>query len=65
MKEGARHNIRMSAEGKLYHLIILEISKVSPADEGEYRAIARNNLGEGIATINLRFEGKTATDKPK
>ena len=55
----------MIDEGKLYHVIELHISKVTAADEGEYKAIATNNLGKGIATINLRFDGKTATDKPK
>lgn len=40
----------------------LEISKVITGDKGEYRAIARNKHGEGVATINLNFEGN---GKPK
>lgn len=40
----------------------LEISKVINSDKGEYRAVARNMHGEGVATINLNFEG---TGKPK
>lgn len=40
----------------------LEISNVTTSDQGEYRAIARNKFGEGVATINLNFEG---SGKPK
>lgn len=40
----------------------LEISKVITGDKGEYRAVARNKHGEGVATINLNFEG---SGKPK
>lgn len=40
----------------------LEISKVITGDKGEYRAVARNKHGEGVATINLNFEGN---GKPK
>lgn len=40
----------------------LEISKVVTGDKGEYRAVARNKHGEGVATINLNFDG---SDKPK
>lgn len=40
----------------------LEISKVITGDKGEYRAVARNKYGEGVATINLNFEGN---GKPK
>ena len=43
----------------------MEMIKVSAADEGEYKVYASNNVGEGIATINLNFDGQTATDKPK
>lgn len=40
----------------------LEISNVTNSDQGEYKAVARNKFGEGVATINLNFEG---TGKPK
>lgn len=40
----------------------LEITNVENADGGEYKAIAKNAHGEGVATINLNFEGG---DKPK
>ncbi|XP_069946180.1 obscurin-like isoform X5 [Cherax quadricarinatus] len=65
LREGARHKMKIEPDGKVYFFVLLEISKVSNADEGEYKAIATNKLGEGVATINLHFEGKTASDKPK
>lgn len=40
----------------------LEIANVTNSDQGEYRAVARNKYGEGVATINLNFEG---SGKPK
>ncbi|XP_069190632.1 obscurin-like, partial [Procambarus clarkii] len=65
LREGARHRMKLEPDGKLYYMVILEVNKVTNADEGEYRAVASNKLGEGVATINLHFEGKTASDKPK
>jgi len=65
LRDGGRFKMKMDAEGKLYHMVSLEISKVSNADEGDYKVIAKNSVGEGQATISLSFEGKTATDKPK
>lgn len=35
----------------------LEISNVVSNDQGEYRVKAKNKHGEGVATINLNFEG--------
>ena len=55
----------MMSEGKLYYIIEMEILKVSSSDEGEYKVYASNSLGDGVATINLNFDGQTATDKPK
>lgn len=49
-------------DAKLYYLVSLEIAKVDAADEGEYKAVAKNVHGEGVATINLNFEG---SGKPK
>lgn len=40
------------------HTITLEISQVSMADAGEYRAVAKNELGEATATLTLNFEGE-------
>ncbi|KAL3842487.1 hypothetical protein ACJMK2_020493 [Sinanodonta woodiana] len=46
---------------KTSHTITLEISNVGASDGGEYKAIAKNSLGESTATITLNLEGK----KPK
>lgn len=40
----------------------LEIIGVEDSDKGEYRALAKNKHGEGVAKINLNFE---SGDKPK
>ena len=47
----------MELDQKLYHLVRLQISKVTKVDSGEYKAVARNKHGQGVATINLNFEG--------
>ncbi|KAK4328937.1 hypothetical protein Pmani_000687 [Petrolisthes manimaculis] len=65
LREGARHQMKIVPDGACYHMVTMEVSRVSDADEGEYRAVASNKLGQGAATINLHFEGKTASDKPK
>lgn len=52
----------MEVDQILYYLARLEISNVKASDRGEYRAIARNKYGEGIATINLNFE---SAERPK
>lgn len=46
----------LEADAKLYYIAILEIRGVQPTDKGEYRAIASNKHGEGVATINLNFD---------
>lgn len=46
----------LEADAKLYFIAILEIRGVQPTDKGEYRAIASNKHGEGVATINLNFD---------
>lgn len=62
IKAGGRYSISLELDQKLYHMARLEISQVVNGDRGEYRAVARNKHGEGVATINLNFEGG---DKPK
>lgn len=57
--------MKLEPDGNIYFIATLEISGVSPSDEGDYRSIASNKHGEGVANINLHFEGKTASDKPK
>lgn len=62
VKAGGRYSITLEQDQTLYHMARLEITKVVTGDKGEYRAIARNKHGEGVATINLNFDG---SDKPK
>jgi len=62
VKEGGRFKMNIVQDAKLYYLVSLEIAKVDAADEGEYKAVAKNVHGEGVATINLNFEG---SGKPK
>lgn len=47
----------LELDQKLYHLARLKIDNVAKGDAGEYRAVAKNNHGQGVATINLNFEG--------
>ncbi|XP_039968284.1 muscle M-line assembly protein unc-89-like [Bactrocera tryoni] len=56
LKEDGRYKVSLSLDQKLYHMARLEISSVISSDQGEYRARARNQHGEGVATINLNFE---------
>ena len=55
---GGRHKLNHTTD-KNNHNISLEISNPSAADGGEYKAIAKNSLGESTATITLNFEGET------
>lgn len=57
VKEGGRFNTSLELDQKLYHLARLRIDSVAKGDAGEYRAVARNKHGQGVATINLNFEG--------
>lgn len=56
IKEGGRYIMSLSLDQKLYYMARLEISSVMSSDQGEYRARATNQHGEGLATINLSFE---------
>ncbi|KAM3957310.1 projectin protein bent isoform 8-T9 [Aphomia sociella] len=62
IKESSRYKITLEEDQTLYHMARLEIIGVENADRGEYRALAKNKHGEGVAKINLNFEGG---DKPK
>lgn len=57
IKEGSRYRISLDEDQSLYHMAKLEIRGVVDTDKGEYRAVAKNKLGEGTAKINLNFEG--------
>lgn len=62
IKESHRYKITLDEDQTLYHMARLEIIGVENSDKGEYRAVAKNKHGEGIAKINLNFQGG---DKPK
>ena len=62
IKEGGRFKTKIVQDAKLYYLVSLEIANVDAADGGEYKAVAKNVHGEGVANINLNFEG---SGKPK
>ncbi|KAJ8886788.1 hypothetical protein PR048_013000 [Dryococelus australis] len=62
VKEGGRFKMSLEQDQKSYYMARLEITSVENSDSGDYRAVAKNKLGEGTATINLNFEGG---DKPK
>ncbi|CAH2099215.1 unnamed protein product [Euphydryas editha] len=62
IKESTRYKITLEEDQTLYHMARLEIIGVENSDKGEYRAVAKNKHGEGVAKINLNFQGG---DKPK
>lgn len=62
VEEDGRYKTSLEIDQKLYYIAKLEINNVETSDQGTYRAVASNRYGEGVATINLNFEG---SDKPK
>lgn len=62
IEQGGRYTITLENDQAIYHIARLEIDNVVTGDRGEYRAVARNQYGEGVSTINLNFE---SADKPK
>ena len=57
LKGSRRHKMTLTeADSKLFYFCHLEISNVEAADAGVYKAVAKNKIGEGTATINLAFE---------
>lgn len=62
VEEDGRYRTSLEVDQKLYYIARLEIQNVETSDQGTYRAVASNKIGEGVATINLNFEG---SDKPK
>lgn len=62
VEEDGRYRTSLEIDQKLYYIAKLEINNVETSDQGTYRAVASNRYGEGVATINLNFEG---SDKPK
>uniref|UniRef100_A0ABD2XAR8 Ig-like domain-containing protein n=1 Tax=Trichogramma kaykai TaxID=54128 RepID=A0ABD2XAR8_9HYME len=60
--ESSKYHMSLELDQKIYHLARLLINEVVQQDSGEYRAVAKNRLGQGVATISLTFEGG---DRPK
>ncbi|XP_022255917.1 muscle M-line assembly protein unc-89-like, partial [Limulus polyphemus] len=61
IKDGGRFKYILTSDKK-NHSVSLEVGQVTAKDGGEYKVIAKNKNGEGLATINLNFEGD---GKPK
>lgn len=62
LKGSRRHKMTLTeADSKLFYFCHLEISNVEAADAGVYKAVAKNKIGEGTATINLAFEEGKST----
>jgi hypothetical protein len=59
---GSRLTPRILSQGST-HTLTLEIAKVSMTDAGEYKAYAKNEVGEATATITLNFEGEGGARK--
>ncbi|XP_069132541.1 twitchin-like isoform X9 [Argopecten irradians] len=55
LKDGGRHKTTVNAIKNDY-TVCLEIANPAKEDGGEYKAVAKNNLGESTATITLNFE---------
>uniref|UniRef100_T1IZ97 Ig-like domain-containing protein n=1 Tax=Strigamia maritima TaxID=126957 RepID=T1IZ97_STRMM len=64
IKEGGKYKMKIETD-TTKHVATMEISGVESGDGGEYKAVAKNKLGEGTANINLNFEGGGDDDKPK
>ncbi len=57
MKPDSRHRMTLTeADSKKFYYVRLELSDVKAQDAGAYKAVAKNSMGEGHATINLNFE---------
>ena len=66
VREGSRHKYTLFSD-KHTHLASLEISKPSISDAGDYRVVAKNSKGEGVASISLNFDqgkAKVPSGKP-
>ena len=53
---GGRITTNMVEESGIY-TISMEISQVTSADEGEYKAVVKNAYGQATATLNVDLKG--------
>lgn len=58
IKSGGRITIIAESKGPQTYLLKLEIKDVANGDAGNYKVIAKNELGESNATIKLNFDSK-------
>ena len=58
LTESDRIKMRVDSVGGNTYNVVMEITKVTQADGGSYKVVAKNNLGEMSASINLNFNGK-------
>ncbi|XP_059156398.1 twitchin-like isoform X4 [Physella acuta] len=56
IQQGGRFLQSLRSDGPV-HQISLELAQATVQDGGEYKAVAKNSLGEATATITLNFEG--------
>ncbi|CAE1243298.1 unnamed protein product [Acanthosepion pharaonis] len=60
IKSGGRITIIAESKGPQTYLLKLEIKDVANGDAGNYKVIAKNELGESNATIKLNFDSSAA-----
>ena len=59
IKNQDRFLIDVDDSQKSHMVIILEIDNIQPSDEGTYKCIAKNNVGESFVLVVLNLaEGK-------
>lgn len=56
---GTRFKTTVTRESttEVFYMSRLTISNAESTDEGEYKAVAKNDHGEANAIVNLNFEG--------
>ncbi|XP_033116214.1 twitchin-like [Anneissia japonica] len=60
--DGGRYQIKKKTQGKI-HILILDMTGVTPSDAGNFRIVVDNEKGEATSTINVSFEVQIG--KPK
>jgi len=58
LEESDRIKIRVDNPSGITYNVHMDITGVTQADGGSYKVVAKNNLGEMSASINLNFSGE-------
>lgn len=58
LKDGGRLQSSVKDDGANKYTIQLQITGVTADDGGTYKVVAKNDKGEGTASINLNFQGE-------